>query len=174
MLTGGGGVPKRESEPYNEHHHGRQVHEPMDIGAEANFFTRLQHLSHVAHPSGPFERAREDQAGSGVYGATICSDTRRALQTSSCGAFAEFERNLMLERQREGIAKAKSEGEVICRESAPPHYQRRIRFGRWRRRASQRVTSPNGSGSANGVCSGCWRCPAISGLRSAVDITEGE
>ena len=50
MLTRGGGVPKRESEPYNEHHHGRQVHEPMDIGAEANFFTGLQHLSHVAHP----------------------------------------------------------------------------------------------------------------------------
>ena len=50
MLTWGGGVPKRESEPYNEHHHGRQVHEPMDIGAEANFFAGLQHLSHVAHP----------------------------------------------------------------------------------------------------------------------------
>ena len=51
MLTRGGGVPKRESDPYNEHHYGRQVHEPVHIGAEANFFTRLQHLSHVAHPS---------------------------------------------------------------------------------------------------------------------------
>ena len=38
----------------------------MDVGAEANFLTRLQHLSDVAHPSDLSHRAREDQAGSGV------------------------------------------------------------------------------------------------------------
>ena len=40
-------------------------------------------------------------------------DTRKAvdkLLITVFGAFAEFERNLMLERQREGIAKAKAEG----------------------------------------------------------------
>jgi len=37
--------------PYNEQYWGRQVHEPVHIGAEANFLTRLQHLSDVAHPS---------------------------------------------------------------------------------------------------------------------------
>ena len=51
MLTRGGGVRKCESQPYKEHHNGRQVYEPVDIGAEANFLTRLQHLSDVAHPS---------------------------------------------------------------------------------------------------------------------------
>ena len=51
MLIRGGGVRKCESQPYNEHHYGRQVHEPVHIGAEANFLTRLQHLSDVAHPS---------------------------------------------------------------------------------------------------------------------------
>jgi DNA invertase Pin-like site-specific DNA recombinase len=47
-----------------------------------------------------------DFAGSAV-------DTRKAvdkLLITVFGAFAEFERNLMLERQREGIAKAKAEG----------------------------------------------------------------
>jgi DNA invertase Pin-like site-specific DNA recombinase len=40
-------------------------------------------------------------------------DTRKAvdkLLITVFGAFAEFERNLMLERQREGIAKAEAEG----------------------------------------------------------------
>src|SRR5215204_6275374 len=61
-------------------------------------------------------------------------------------------------------------------EGEPPrHAQRRMRFGRSRRRDSQRVRSPTGLGSASGVCSGCWRWPAITGLRSAVHgITEGE
>src|SRR5215207_11418075 len=47
-----------------------------------------------------------DFAGSAV-------ETRKAvdkLLITVFGAFAEFERNLMLERQRDGIAKAKAEG----------------------------------------------------------------
>ena len=51
MLTRGGGVPKRESDPHNEHHDGRKIHEPMNVGAEANLLTRLQNLSYVAHSS---------------------------------------------------------------------------------------------------------------------------
>ena len=51
MLNSGRSCTKARKRSLNEHHHGRQVHEPMHIGAEANFFPRLQHLSHVAHPS---------------------------------------------------------------------------------------------------------------------------
>src|SRR5829696_6695089 len=56
-----------------------------------------------------------DFAGSAV-------DTNKAvdkLLITVCGAFAEFERNLMLERQREGIAKATAEGKYKGR-SQPP------------------------------------------------------
>ena len=79
-----------------------------------------------------------DFAGSAI-------DTTKAvdkLLITVFGAFAEFERNLMLERQREGIAKAKVEGKY--RGEPPRHAQRRIRFGRLRRRDSQRGRSPTG------------------------------
>ena len=59
----------------------------------------------------------------------------QAIDTSNCtgrlmfnmlGAIAQFEREFMLERQREGIAKAKAEGKYKGR--ARQHEQRRRRF----------------------------------------------
>jgi DNA invertase Pin-like site-specific DNA recombinase len=84
-------------------------------------------------------------------------DTRGAtgrLMLNMFAAMAQFEREMMLERQREGIAKAKAEGQVqgpetnrtIEGRSCSPHVPRRQAGGPHRQRLGdrswQRVSSP--------------------------------
>jgi DNA invertase Pin-like site-specific DNA recombinase len=49
------------------------------------------------------------------------------LMFNMLGAIAQFERELMLERQREGVAKAKAEGKYKGR--APTARAKQLRFG---------------------------------------------
>lgn len=52
--------------------------------------------------------------------------TNGKLMLTMMGAFAEFEREIMLERQREGIAKARAEGKFKGRKPLPLEIQKAI------------------------------------------------
>jgi DNA invertase Pin-like site-specific DNA recombinase len=103
-----------------------------------------------------------DFAGSAI-------DTTKAvdkLLITVFGAFAEFERNLMLERQREGIAKAKAEGKYRGR--AP---SARSKTDQIRALAKEGLTKGNIAerlGISERSVFRVLAMPAISGLRSAV------
>ena len=103
-----------------------------------------------------------DFAGSAI-------DTTKAvdkLLITVFGAFAEFERNLMLERQREGIAKAKAEGKYRGR--AP---SARSKTDQIRALAKEGLTKGNIAerlGISERSVFRVLAMPAITGLRSAV------
>ena len=59
------------------------------------------------------------------------------LMVNLLGSIAEFERELMLERQREGIAKAKAEGKYAGRQPTARH-KRPTSFAAGRRKIGER------------------------------------
>jgi DNA invertase Pin-like site-specific DNA recombinase len=86
---------------------------------------------------------------------TMGLDTATAtgrLMLNVIGSVAQFEREMMLERQREGIAKAKAEGKYRGRPRAPKPPRSR-RFGN---RTLARVRSLGGSASIVRASIGCW------------------
>jgi DNA invertase Pin-like site-specific DNA recombinase len=70
------------------------------------------------------------------------------LMMTMLGGVVEFERDMMLERQREGFAKAKAEGKHIGR----PRPLRLRKSRSWPLRASACAGSPSSSGSARDRC----------------------
>ena len=65
----------------------------------------MRHLLEMA------DRVREEGASLRILGMSLDTETATGTMIlQALGAVAEHERSLMLERQREGIAKAKAEG----------------------------------------------------------------
>ena len=82
------------------------------------------------------------------------------LMLTMLGGIAQFEREIMLERQREGIAKAKAEGKYRGR--TPTARAKEAEVMRLKTGASGRPRSPGGStseGRASTVCSPLKRWP---------------
>jgi DNA invertase Pin-like site-specific DNA recombinase len=85
-------------------------------------------------------------------------DTRNPtskLMLTILGGVATWEREIMLERQREGIAKAKSEGKYKGRK--PTVAVQAGRSGRCARQAKSRRTSPGASVWRGAAFIGCWK-----------------
>jgi DNA invertase Pin-like site-specific DNA recombinase len=80
------------------------------------------------------------------------------LMFNMLGAIAQFERELMLERQREGVAKAKAEGKYKGR--APTAGLRPLRFVGCTLKASARVKLPSGCRLAGQACT-AWLARAL-------------
>ena len=70
------------------------------------------------------------------------------------GAVGQAEREAMLERQRDGIARAKAQGRYKGR--CRPFANRLLRSSGSNRRASGPRKSPAGWGSVGRACIGCW------------------
>ena len=70
------------------------------------------------------------------------------------GAVAEFERTLMLERQREGIAKAKADGQFKGRK--PTARAKAAEIRRLRAEGVMPTAIAGGSASADRRSTGCW------------------
>ena len=96
------------------------------------------------------------------------------LMLAVIGAVGQAEREAMLERQREGIAKAKREGRYKGR--VPTARRKPMRSSGSRKKASGPRKSPAGWASGERVCIGCWvssgiamsgRPPRCGCLRSA-------
>jgi len=77
------------------------------------------------------------------------------LMLTILGGVATWEREIILERQREGIAKAKAEGKYKGRK--PPSRSRPSRSGRCVQPVRSRHISPSGSGWRGAACIGCLR-----------------
>ena len=90
------------------------------------------------------------------------------LMLTMIGAIAQFEREIMLERQREGIAAAKAEGRYKGRKPTARAKVTEIR--KWRPMAWARVRSRDGWGSVSAPCIEClhgprWSCEQLSQVR---------
>src|SRR5262245_58080497 len=71
------------------------------------------------------------------------------------GVFAEFERTMIAERVRAGLARARGEGKRLGRPPIAPSLEKRIREAlATPGRPGVRVIAPNGSASIPGQCSG--------------------
>src|SRR3546814_6109684 len=81
-------------------------------GAYTLIVTKLDRLAHsVAYLVAITEALRDKGVGLRVLSLNLDTATPTGkLMLNLLGSIAEFERELMLERQREGIAKAKAEG----------------------------------------------------------------
>jgi DNA invertase Pin-like site-specific DNA recombinase len=77
------------------------------------------------------------------------------LMLAVIGAVGQAEREAMLDRQREGIAKAKRDGRYKGR--VPTARRQAARSSAFARTASGPRKSPASWGSAGRVCVGCWR-----------------
>jgi DNA invertase Pin-like site-specific DNA recombinase len=91
------------------------------------------------------------------FGGTAVDTTRAIdkLLITVIGAISEFERNLMLERQREGVARAKAEGRYKGRKPTARAKADEIRA--LADEGLKKVLSPNGLGSVSGRCFESWR-----------------
>ena len=76
------------------------------------------------------------------------------LMLAVIGAVGQAEREAMLERQRDGIARAKAQGRYKGR--CRPFANRLLRSSGSNRRASGPRKSPAGWGSVGRACIGCW------------------
>lgn len=86
--------------------------------------TKLDRLARSVHHLGELLKRLED-AGTGLHilgmGIDTNTTTGRRLMLNVLGSVAQFEREMMLERQREGIAKAKTEGKYKgCKPKGQP------------------------------------------------------
>jgi hypothetical protein len=85
-------------------------------------------------------------------------DTRNPtskLMLTIVGGVATWERETMLERQREGIAKAKATGNT--RDASGPSRSRRSRSGRCSQQGTSLRIPPGASGWRGAACIGCLR-----------------
>ena len=97
------------------------------------------------------------------------------LLLSVMGAFAELERSLILERQREGIALAKQRGAYKDR-------KQHSRLSKWKTcgdaqlRVRRKCNWPSFSGSAGQPCTNIWWCPKMYAVSNApvVDIEKSD